>query len=254
MRKLIAAAILFVVPAMSLAQTIISFKFSPALTLTKLKREQNTYSNDFRNDNPGTSASIGFCGGVNAEFPLVRERLSFSTGVWYAIKNFTLDLRTPIRPMIYNPETQSTTYMLVEKDPRYLIHYLQIPAAIKVFCNENTNGGRFYFQAGVMANFKIAEQPINKEKNYLYQLSQRANGGDPVFRSFDVSLFVSVGYQWKLKSGNALSISVAFDKGLLKQLNSIKWNSELAPIDYYFNAKLMQLSVGCHYTLIKTLN
>lgn len=250
MKKIILVLFLSVPGSILFAQTAISLRAAPSITLTSLKKENNHYSNDFRNENPGASLSVGITGGLNADFPIIKERLMFSTGVWYAIKNFTLDIKTPIRPMIYNPDTQEVTYMLVEKDPRYLLHYVQTPITFKVFTDKYENGSRFYFQAGAILNFKIAEQAIDKEHNYLYQLSQRVNGGSSVLRSFDFSLYGAVGYEWKLKSGKYFSIAFSMDKGMLKQLKAVKWNSELAPLDYYFNTKLTQMAVACHYTLI----
>lgn len=251
MKKIILVLFLFLPSSILFAQTVISLRAAPSVTLTSLKKENNHYSDDFRNEDPGASLSVGLTGGLNADLPILKERLLFSTGVWYAIKNFTLDIKTPIRPMIYNPDTQEVTYMLVEKDPRYLLHYVQAPITFKVFGEKHENGSRFYFQAGGVLNFKIAEQAIDKDDNYLYQLAQRANGGSSVVKSFDFSLYGAVGYEWKLTSGKSLSIALSVDKGMLKQLKAVKWNSELAPLDYYFNTKLTQLSVACHYTLLE---
>lgn len=233
------------------AQKVFSIKIAPSLTLTDLKMENNNYSSDFRNLNEGTSASLGFTCGLNVDLPIVKERLSIATGIWFSVRNFTLDMKTPIRPLVYHPDTQTSTYFLIEHDPRYLLHYIQLPATFKVFTNPMSNGNRVYFQAGSLLNFKIAEQPIQKGENYLYELSEQTNDGDPVFKSFDMSLYFAVGYEWKTKSGRRLSASIGFEKGLIKQLRPIEWSSEFNPIDYYTNTKLSQLAVAVNYTFLK---
>lgn len=65
MKKLILVLFSSLLSSILFAQTVISLRAAPSVTLTSLKKENNHYSDDFRNENPGTSMSVGLTCGLN---------------------------------------------------------------------------------------------------------------------------------------------------------------------------------------------
>jgi hypothetical protein len=246
--RLFIYALLFGISTTGLfAQKKIGIKLSPGVTLANLKQEDNPSSNDIQSINWGNKASLGFGFGLFMDFPFAENRLAFSTGLGYSMKNFIMDIETPIGVGIYNPETQNTTSFNISEDPQYLLHYLQLPITIKVFTNPTMNGNRFYFQAGATLELKIAEQALDKDNNYLYQLSEESNGGKSIFKSEDIGIYGAVGYELKLKSGKVFFGALSINKGLLKQMNSFKWLPGDPNMDYFMNVKLAQVGMEFGY-------
>lgn len=244
MKPLFCIGILIAATTSLFAQKRMGVKIMPGVTFTNVSQEKG---DDIQSINWGSTAGPGFGIGWFVDMPMAENRIAFSTGLSYAMKNFTMDIETPIEVDMYNPETGSTSRFLIRNDPQYMLHYLQIPLTLKVFTKSEMKDYRFFLQGGATFDIKLAEQPLDKTDNYLYQLSQVANDGEPVFKSADVGIYGAIGCEWKLKNGHGIFGALSVNKGLMKQFNSLNWLPASGKLDYYMKAKFAQVSMELGY-------
>jgi hypothetical protein len=116
-----------------------------------------------------------------------------------------------------------------------------------LFAKSEMKKYHFYLQGGVSFDIKIAEQALDKANNYVYQLSQVSNNGDPVFKSVDLGIYGAIGCEWKLKNTHGIFGALSVNKGLMKQFNSLNWIPGSSKLDYYMNVKFIQVAMEFGY-------
>jgi hypothetical protein len=99
------------------------------------------------------------------------------------------------------------------KESIYNLQYLQLPATVKMFANNIAPGVRLYVQTGGLLSLKLAEKPLDQERNALYLAE---SGGNRRQYSFgDIELLLGTGVQYKLNESNAFNLGVSYQRGLL---------------------------------------
>ena len=86
---------------------------------------------------------------------------------------------------------------------RYKLHYLQIPATIKLFTNEVALDTRVYFQAGFTLDIKLLEDNISEQVNYVEK-----------FGFLDSSLLLAAGAEYRYGYNTIFFGGFSYRRGL----------------------------------------
>ena len=121
------------------------------------------------------------------------ERYHFGSGILLTTKRAT------------SVFTRSSGNTIEEK---YGLQYLVIPATIKMYTNEIALDTKIYFQIGGVFEFKIDEEP--HEKDYT-----QTDG----IRFFDMSAMFGTGIEYQLGANTLLFAGVAYQRGLIDQIS-----------------------------------
>lgn len=85
----------------------------------------------------------------------------------------------------------------------YRLHYIQLPAAVKLFTNEIALDVRIYFQAGFTLDFKILEDNLSDDTRFIQD-----------FRAVDSSLLLGTGAEYQLGYSTILFGGFSYRRGL----------------------------------------
>jgi hypothetical protein len=180
----------------AMAQPSLSVKVFPSLSLNRLESESDTLK--FRND--GTGLRFGF--GLIADLPLT-ENYYFSTGVSYISKKAGMKY--------LNVNDISTTAEVTN------LRYLQIPVSLKLYTNEMSLDTRFYFQVGMLAEFKVGQNEIKRGNMFV-------DG----YNFFDTSLLFGIGAERKIGTTTAAYIGFSYQRGLINVINdTVRFDDEV---------------------------
>lgn len=83
------------------------------------------------------------------------------------------------------------------------LHYLQIPATLKLFTNEVALDTRVYFQVGLTLDVKILEDEIQEDANYIER-----------FRPIDSSVLLGAGAEYRIGYNTILFGGLTYRRGL----------------------------------------
>lgn len=175
-------------------------RFAPSLDLNTAEGF-GTYAG-FQNNGAGVRMSVG----PTLDYFFFKDRYAFSTGLWYTIKRSGFQM-----PGSFG-ETHSIPNMPF-KESLYNLQYLQIPATVKLLANNIAPNTRLYLQTGGLLSLKLAEKPLQTERNGLYQAE---SGGDRRQYGFgDIELLLGAGVQYKINQTNAVNIGLSYQRGLI---------------------------------------
>ena len=195
----------------ALAQPELSLKLFPVFSSNRIEDE----SDSLRITDDGTGLRIGV--GLMADFPLT-ENYYFSTGVSYVAKKAGM--------VILNGNTQQASKQVVN------LRYVQIPLSMKLYTNEMSLDTRFYFQFGILAEFKVGENEKEGDAEIIED-----------FTFFDTSLLFGAGVERKLGTSTAAYAGLTFQRGLIDVV------SDNVPLDTDLSMKtgLFGLEVGLKF-------
>ena len=131
-----------------------SLRFAPSLDLNTAAGT-GSYAG-FRNNGAGIRMSVG----PSLDYFFFKDRYAFSTGLWYTIKRSSFQMPGTFGETRWNPGAPS-------KESIYNLQYLQIPATVKLFANNIAPNMRLYLQTGGLLSIKLAEKPLDQERNGL---------------------------------------------------------------------------------------
>jgi hypothetical protein len=175
-------------------------RFAPSLNLNTASGT-GSYAG-FRDNGAGVRMSIG----PTLDYYFFKDRYAFGTGLWYTIKRSGFQMPGSFGESRFTP---GASY----KESIYNLQYLQLPATVKMFANDIAPGVRIYVQTGGLLSLKLAEKPLEQERNALYLAE---SGGTRRQYSFgDIELLLGTGVQYKVNRNNAFNLGVSYQRGLL---------------------------------------
>lgn len=119
-----------------------------------------------------------------------------------------------------------------ETPDRYKLHYLQIPATIKLFTNEVALDTRVYFQAGFTLDIKLLEDNISEQVNYVER-----------FGFLDSSLLLAAGAEYRYGYNTIFFGGFSYRRGLANVVRR-----ELGPVeDIVVKNDLFSLDLGVKF-------
>ena len=151
--------------------------------------------------------------GVIADY-MFQENYYFSTGIFFTPKRVGLETST-------NPVEEA-----------YRLHYLQVPASIKLFTNEVALDTRVYFQAGFTLDLKILEDNLSETTQYIEN-----------FRPVDTSLLLGTGVEYQYGYSTTLYGGFSYRRGLT---NAVR-NTEGGAGDLVIKNDLFSLDLGVKF-------
>lgn len=167
----------FALPAWS--QVELGLQFSPSLSFNRIDDDDATESL--------STNGVGFRGifGLLADF-YFQENYYFSTGLYFVPKRVGIeDANNNI-------------------SEAYRLHYLQVPASLKLFTNEVALDMRIYFQVGFTADIKILEDQISEEVAYIRN-----------FRAFDSNFLLGTGLEYRMGYSTTVYGGLSYRRGLV---------------------------------------
>jgi hypothetical protein len=165
-------------------------------------------SNYFENSGTGVRLS----GGLVADIFLA-ERYAFSTGVRYTIK------RSSLQSIVSGVPSNSSYYNL---------QTLQLPVTLKLFTSEISQDTRMYFQLGGALDIKLAERPLDRATNFIYNATKDQNGS--VYKPLGASLLLAAGVELQLTDTNKAYVGLSYNRGLSQAMGSVETN-KVAPFN-----------------------
>lgn len=94
------------------------------------------------------------------------------------------------------------------------LHYLQIPATLKLFTNEVALDTRIYFQVGLTADVKILEDNISDQVEYIED-----------FRPVDSSVLVGAGAEYRFGYNTIVFGGLTYRRGLANVIRNYRVSS-----------------------------
>ncbi len=173
--------VLFTLPAFS--QLKIGLQVSPSLSFNRVRDEAPNA--DFASSGVGGRMLAGVIGDYNWQ-----ENYFFSSGLFFIPKRVGIQGSEP-------NEIKET----------HKLHYLEIPATLKLFTNEVALDTRIYFQVGLTADIKILEDNISDRVEYISD-----------FRAFDSNVLVGAGAEYRFGYNTVLFGGLTYRRGLVNVL------------------------------------
>jgi hypothetical protein len=109
----------------------------------------------------------------------------------------------------------------------YNLQYLQLPVTMKIFSDKIWDDTPVFLQFGGTLDLKIAEKPLDKTRNALFQYQERLESSQSIFSIGDVNLLLGIGGEKPLGSGgDAFFFGLQYQRGLI-EINRTKTFSDL---------------------------
>ncbi len=119
-----------------------------------------------------------------------------------------------------------------EAQDRYKLHYLQIPATMKLFTNEVALNTRIYFQAGFTLDIRLLEDNISEEVAFVED-----------FGFVDSSLLLAAGAEYRYGYNTIFFGGFSYRRGLANVVRN-----EFAPVqDIVVKNDLFSLDLGIKF-------
>lgn len=196
------------------------FKFSPTVTINEVEA-----SKDFR-DLDATGINLKMSLGPIIDFYFT-EKYAFSTGLWYTVKGVSYSVGNNF----YNNDLFDTYPLNADErigtKAAFNLQYLQVPVTLKIFSDGVFSDTPVYLQFGGTFDLKIAEKPIDKTSNPLYQYSQRVGNQPSIFNLGDINLLLGFGVEKRMGGGDdSFIFGIQYQRGLT-EINHSKGFSDL---------------------------
>lgn len=161
------------------SQVELGLQFSPSLSFNRINDDDAAI--DLSSDGVGLRMVGGLMGDV-----YLQENYYFSTGLFFVSK------RVGIEDAANNV------------DEAYRLHYLQVPATLKLFTNEVALDMRIYFQVGLTLDVNIMEDNITDEATYIQN-----------FRNFDSNVLLASGLEYRIGYSTTVYGGLSYRRGLV---------------------------------------
>jgi len=173
------ALVLLISASPAYSQFELGLQLSPSLSFNRIDDDE---------------ASVGLStNGIGARIPAgviadvyIRESYYFHTGLFFVPK------RVGIGDADNNIEEA------------YRLHYLQLPAALKLYTNEVALDMRLYFLVGLTLDVKILEDELSDEVRYVQD-----------FRAFDANVMVGSGLEYRIGYSTTIYGGFSYRRGLV---------------------------------------
>lgn len=222
-RWIILLVIILSVPALASAQfKTFSFGFKAAPAVGWIRSDTKGYSG---------ASSLGFSWGFVSEFNFT-ENHCVATGINFQFINGKISY-PDIRKVNGSDETGIV-------DRKLRVKYLQIPLTLKMRTEEKNNM-RFFGQFGLGTGFRLNAKGID-EFSSLAGTNSETNIIDGDVSFLRESLIVGLGMEYRISSGNMMSVGLTFDNGftdILPGKNAV--DPSLKP---KATSSLVELSIG----------
>lgn len=187
----------------------LGLQVSPTLSFNRVNDE----SADINFSGDGVGGRM--IGGVVVDYMLT-DNYFVSTGLFFVPKR--VGIRDNRRPD--------------EIRDRYKLHYLQIPATMKLFTNEVALDTRIYFQAGFTLDIKLLEDNISEQTTYVED-----------FGFIDSSLLLAAGAEYRYGYNTIFFGGFSYRRGLANVVRN-----EAAPAqDIVVKNDLFSLDLGIKF-------
>ena len=173
------ALILLMLSFPAYSQFELGLQLSPSLSFNRIDDDEATVGLSTN----GVGARI--IGGVIADF-YIRENYYFNTGLFFVPK------RVGIEDADNNIEEA------------YRLHYLQLPATLKLYTNEIALDMRLYFQVGMTLDVKVLEDELSDEVAYVQN-----------FRPIDANVLLGSGVEYRIGYSTTLYGGFSYRRGLV---------------------------------------
>lgn len=198
----------------------IGFKFSPNITLNEVETTK-----DFRDlEASGINLKMSLGPIIDLYFA---EKYAFSTGLWYTVKGESYSVGNNFYNNDLFTEYPLSTDERVGNKAAFNLQYLQVPVTLKIFSDGVFSDTPVYLQFGGIVDLKIAEKPIDKASNPLFQYSQRVGNQPSIFNMGDVGLLLGLGFEKRISGGDdSFIFGIQYQRGLT-EINNTKAYKDL---------------------------
>ncbi|MEP2023547.1 MAG: porin family protein [Reichenbachiella sp.] len=189
------------------AQPKLGLVVGPSISMNRV-----TYIDDNNFDYKNDGAAFKFRFGLEADF-MLSETYAFSTGLIFAPKRAGFSI-SPLDGSA--PSTED-----------YKVHYLQLPATLKLFTSEIQPDLKLFFQLGFKGEIKLFDEPFKED----YELIEE-------FHLFDCSFTGGVGVEYGAGVNTILYGGIFYDRGLVNIIKSSNAENELTSKMHTLDLKL----------------
>ncbi|MEK6477074.1 outer membrane beta-barrel protein [Catalinimonas sp. 4WD22] len=202
------ALLLTFLAAPAWSQVELGLQFSPSLSFNRIDGDDASVS--LTPNGAGFRGIFGVLGDI-----YFQENYYFSTGLFFVPKRVGIEDATN------------------NIDEAYRLHYLQIPATLKLFTNEVALDMRIYFQVGLTADIKILEDELSDEVRYIED-----------FRAFDSNVLLGSGLEYRIGYSTTVYGGLSYRRGLI---NVVKNQFEPNVGDIIIKNDMLSLDLGVKF-------
>jgi len=191
------------------AQVKLGVQLSPTLSFNRIDDDEALVGTN--NDGVGGRLMAGLL----ADY-MFQENYYFSTGLFFTPKRVGIATNINANPI----------------EEAYRLHYLQIPASVKLFTNEVALDTRIYFQVGFTLEVKILEDNISDDARLIAD-----------FKPIDSSLLLGTGVEHQFGYSTILFGGFSYRRGLV---NAVR-NTDASLGDLIIKNDLFSLDLGVKF-------
>ncbi|WP_277476558.1 outer membrane beta-barrel protein [Catalinimonas alkaloidigena] len=206
--SIVLALLLTLLATPAWSQVELGLQFSPSLSFNRIDDDQASVA--LSPDGTGFRGIFGLLGDI-----YFQENYYFSTGLFFVPKRVGIEDATN------------------NIDEAYRLHYLQVPATLKLFTNEVALDMRIYFQVGLTADIKILEDELSDEVRYIED-----------FRSFDSNVLLGTGLEYRIGYSTTVYGGLTYRRGLI---NVVKNQFEPNVGDIIIKNDMLSLDMGVKF-------
>lgn len=234
MKKITLTSALFFLALLGFAQSGIKvgIKVAPALSFARVIDKDDDDGVNFSSN----GSSFGLAFGPYFDFPVLKENVYFTTGLWFSIKSAKVTTNVPSTLLSPGGYLGSSKYNL---------QYLTVPVFFKFYTNEVAQDVKIYFQMGGTVDFKISENTAGTDGARLKSEAQDENKS--LFLFVDGNLLLGTGVQFKVGSTTLLA-GVSYCRGLVNIVNpTLSVNDKKAYQYVAVKNNLVSLDLGIEF-------
>lgn len=203
------ALLLTILAGPAWSQVELGLQLSPSLSFNRVNDDDASLG--------VSSDGVGFrmVGGLMGDIYL-QENYYFSTGLFFVSKRVGI-------------EVQDATSNVEEA---YRLHYLQIPATLKLFTNEVALDMRIYFQIGLTLDVNILEDNITENASYIQN-----------FRNFDSNVLLASGLEYRIGYSTTVYGGLSYRRGLVNVVRDV----DMGVGDVIIKNDMLSLDLGVKF-------
>ncbi|MFT4738143.1 MAG: hypothetical protein ACI8QD_000518 [Cyclobacteriaceae bacterium] len=115
----------------------------------------------------------------------------------------------------------------------YDLQYIQIPATLKLYTNEIIPDGSIYFQVGAAADFKVFDQPVEEEYQFIQE-----------FKPIDVSVILGGGFEYQAGLNTVIFTGITYNRGLA---NVVKTTQPTLSEEFSIRNSVLMFDIGLKF-------
>lgn len=186
-RRIVFTIVMLFLATAAFSQATIGFTFSPLLSTNRVDYDRDSQNRDFTSNDTGLRFSAGPIVDIN-----LFENYYASTGILFINKRVGI----------------TANDAGVKKEEVYNLHYVSLPATMKLFTNEIALDTRVYFQFGTAFEFLVSQKPQEETNFYINE-----------FRIFDAALLLGIGTEYQAGINTALFGGFTYSRGLINTVS-----------------------------------